>query len=48
MMNIDKIFHRNKTQKRVTAFNRDLPPSNEQFLLDFEQLKIQFPVSFET
>ncbi|CAA2969488.1 Hypothetical predicted protein [Olea europaea subsp. europaea] len=33
----------NKTQKRVTAFNRDLPPSNEQFLLDFEQLKIQFP-----
>lgn len=33
----------NKTQKRVTALNRDLPPRNEQFLLDFEQLQNQFP-----
>ncbi|XP_071694154.1 mediator of RNA polymerase II transcription subunit 23 [Rutidosis leptorrhynchoides] len=33
----------NKTQKRVTAFNRDLPPPNEQFLVDFEQLQNQFP-----
>lgn len=33
----------NKTQKRVTALSRDLPPRNEQFLLDFEQLQNQFP-----
>ncbi|XP_024994314.1 mediator of RNA polymerase II transcription subunit 23 isoform X2 [Cynara cardunculus var. scolymus] len=33
----------NKTQKRVTALNRDLPPRNEQFLVDFEQLLNQFP-----
>ncbi|XP_052186132.1 mediator of RNA polymerase II transcription subunit 23 isoform X2 [Diospyros lotus] len=33
----------NKTQKRVTALNRELPPQNEQFLLDFEQLQSQFP-----
>lgn len=33
----------NKTQKRVTALNRELPPRNEQFLLDFEQLQSQFP-----
>ncbi|KAA8529023.1 hypothetical protein F0562_033489 [Nyssa sinensis] len=33
----------NKTQKRVTALNRELPPRNEQFLLDFEQLQGQFP-----
>ncbi|KAL3510513.1 hypothetical protein ACH5RR_029914, partial [Cinchona calisaya] len=32
----------NKTQKRVTAINRDLPPRNEQFLLDFEHLLSQF------
>lgn len=32
----------NKTQKRVSALNRDLPPRNEQFLLDFEQLLSQF------
>ncbi|XP_015895410.1 mediator of RNA polymerase II transcription subunit 23 isoform X1 [Ziziphus jujuba] len=32
----------NKTQKRVTAFNRELPPRNEQFLLDFEQIQSQF------
>ncbi|XP_057961845.1 mediator of RNA polymerase II transcription subunit 23 isoform X2 [Malania oleifera] len=32
----------NKTQKRVTALNRELPPPNEQFLLDFEQLQSQF------
>ncbi|CAK9172245.1 unnamed protein product [Ilex paraguariensis] len=32
----------NKTQKRVTALNRELPPRNEQFLLDFEQLQSQF------
>ncbi|PIA26633.1 hypothetical protein AQUCO_09100060v1 [Aquilegia coerulea] len=34
---------RNKLQKRVTALNRDLPPPNEQFLFDFEQLQSQFP-----
>lgn len=33
----------NKTQKRVLALNRELPPPNEQFLLDFEQLQSQFP-----
>ncbi|GER48767.1 hypothetical protein STAS_25958 [Striga asiatica] len=33
----------NKTQKRVTAINRDLPPPNEQFLHDFEQIQRQFP-----
>ncbi|KAJ0095672.1 hypothetical protein Patl1_15501 [Pistacia atlantica] len=33
----------NKTQKRVLALNRELPPRNEQFLLDFEQLQNQFP-----
>ncbi|XP_019179352.1 PREDICTED: mediator of RNA polymerase II transcription subunit 23 [Ipomoea nil] len=32
----------NKTQKRVTALNRELPPQNEQFLIDFEQLQSQF------
>lgn len=32
----------NKTQKRVTAINSELPPRNEQFLLDFEQLQSQF------
>ncbi|XP_042501830.1 mediator of RNA polymerase II transcription subunit 23 isoform X1 [Macadamia integrifolia] len=35
--------HWNKTQKRVTALNRDLPPRNEQFLFDFERLQSQFP-----
>uniref|UniRef100_A0A1D1XDU2 Mediator of RNA polymerase II transcription subunit 23 n=2 Tax=Anthurium amnicola TaxID=1678845 RepID=A0A1D1XDU2_9ARAE len=33
----------NKMQKRVIALNRELPPPNEQFLLDFEQLRGQFP-----
>ncbi|KAJ1425375.1 hypothetical protein SESBI_11086 [Sesbania bispinosa] len=33
----------NKTQKRVHALNRELPPPNEQFILDFEQLQSQFP-----
>ncbi|KAB2624176.1 mediator of RNA polymerase II transcription subunit 23 [Pyrus ussuriensis x Pyrus communis] len=33
----------NKSQKRVLALNRELPPRNEQFLLDFEQLQSQFP-----
>ncbi|VVA14573.1 PREDICTED: mediator [Prunus dulcis] len=33
----------NKSQKRVVALNRELPPRNEQFLLDFEQLQSQFP-----
>ena len=33
------IDSRNKTQKRVVALNRDIPPPNEQFLLDFEQLQ---------
>ncbi|GKV11192.1 hypothetical protein SLEP1_g22465 [Rubroshorea leprosula] len=32
----------NKTQKRVLALNRELPPRNEQFLLDFQQLQGQF------
>ncbi|XP_058079860.1 mediator of RNA polymerase II transcription subunit 23 isoform X2 [Magnolia sinica] len=32
----------NKTQKRVTAL-RELPPRNEQFLLDFEQILGQLP-----
>ncbi|KAL1327824.1 hypothetical protein HN51_037817 [Arachis hypogaea] len=32
----------NKTQKRVLAL-RDIPPPNEQFLVDFEQLQNQFP-----
>lgn len=32
----------NKTQKRVVALNRELPPRNEQFLLDFEQIQSQF------
>lgn len=38
--------YRNKTLKRVTAINRELPPPNEQFLFDFEQIQSQFPVSF--
>lgn len=38
-------FFRNKSQKRVVALNRELPPRNEQFLIDFEQLQSQFPVS---
>ncbi|KAI4373214.1 hypothetical protein MLD38_011365 [Melastoma candidum] len=33
----------NKTLKRVVALNRDLPPQNEQFILDFQQLQAQFP-----
>lgn len=41
------MMHSNKTQKRVTALNRELPPQNEQFLIDFEQLQSQFTVSFE-
>ncbi|KAL5553223.1 hypothetical protein UlMin_040624 [Ulmus minor] len=32
----------NKSQKRVVALNRELPPRNEQFLVDFEQIKSQF------
>lgn len=32
----------NKAQKRVTALNRELPPRNEQFPIDFEQLQSQF------
>ncbi|KAK3043079.1 hypothetical protein RJ639_001194 [Escallonia herrerae] len=32
----------NKTQKHVTALNRELPPGNERFLLDFEQLQSRF------
>ncbi|XP_031391399.1 mediator of RNA polymerase II transcription subunit 23-like isoform X1 [Punica granatum] len=32
----------NKTQKRVVALNRELPPRNEQFILDFQQLLAQF------
>ncbi|XP_020083151.1 mediator of RNA polymerase II transcription subunit 23 isoform X2 [Ananas comosus] len=33
----------NKMQKRVTALNRELPPHDEQFVIDFEQLQGQFP-----
>lgn len=33
----------NKAQKRVTALNRELPPPNEQFIADFEQVQRQFP-----
>ncbi|XP_019412778.1 PREDICTED: mediator of RNA polymerase II transcription subunit 23-like [Lupinus angustifolius] len=33
----------NKAQKRVHALNRDLPPPNEQFILDFEKIQSQFP-----
>ncbi|KAL6573802.1 Mediator of RNA polymerase II transcription subunit 23 [Orobanche hederae] len=33
----------NKTQKRVIAINRELPPTNEQFPYDFEQIQRQFP-----
>ncbi|XP_039034015.1 mediator of RNA polymerase II transcription subunit 23-like isoform X1 [Hibiscus syriacus] len=32
----------NKTHKRVLALNRELPPRNEQFIIDFEQLQTQF------
>ncbi|KFK44411.1 hypothetical protein AALP_AA1G253700 [Arabis alpina] len=32
----------NKSHKRVHAPNRDLPPRNEQFISDFEQLQTQF------
>lgn len=41
------LIFRNKKQKRVTALNRELPPRNEQFLLDFGQLQSQFAVSSE-
>ncbi|KAK9105933.1 hypothetical protein Scep_022777 [Stephania cephalantha] len=34
---------RNKLQKRITALGFGLPPPNEQFILDFEQLVNQFP-----
>ncbi|XP_051192824.1 mediator of RNA polymerase II transcription subunit 23 [Lolium perenne] len=33
----------NKLQKRVSALNRDLPPRDEQFISDFEQLRTRFP-----
>ncbi|KAK6134297.1 hypothetical protein DH2020_031920 [Rehmannia glutinosa] len=33
----------NKTQKRVIAINRELPPPNEQFVFDFEQIQSQLP-----
>ncbi|XP_047969286.1 mediator of RNA polymerase II transcription subunit 23 isoform X5 [Salvia hispanica] len=39
----DHYHYQNKTQKRVTAINRELPPPNEQFLFDFEQIQSQFP-----
>ncbi|XP_078444116.1 mediator of RNA polymerase II transcription subunit [Wolffia australiana] len=32
----------NKMQKRVIALNQDLPPPNEQFISDFEELRGQF------
>ncbi|KAH9746228.1 Mediator of RNA polymerase II transcription subunit 23 [Citrus sinensis] len=40
---VEEFMLRNKTQKRVLALNRELPPRNEQFLIDFEQLQSQFP-----
>nr|CAB3450989.1 unnamed protein product [Digitaria exilis] len=33
----------NKLQKRVTALNRDQPRPDEQFISDYEQLRMQFP-----
>ncbi|KAL6515697.1 hypothetical protein OROMI_034063 [Orobanche minor] len=30
-------------EKWVTAINRELPPTNEQFIYDFEQIQRQFP-----
>ncbi|CAN6233571.1 unnamed protein product [Urochloa humidicola] len=33
----------NKLLKRVTALNRDLPRRDEQFISDYEQLRVQFP-----
>ncbi|KAH7516298.1 hypothetical protein FEM48_Zijuj10G0120400 [Ziziphus jujuba var. spinosa] len=33
---------RKKAEKRVIAFNRELPPENEQFLLVFEEIQSQF------
>lgn len=33
----------NKLQKRVSALSRDLPPRDEQFIPDFEQLRMPFP-----
>lgn len=38
------VYVRNKLQKRVTAPHGELPPRDEQFILDFEQLQGQFPV----
>ncbi|CAA7401414.1 unnamed protein product [Spirodela intermedia] len=32
----------NKMQKRVIALNKELPPPNEQFIVDFEQVRGQF------
>ncbi|XP_018439628.1 mediator of RNA polymerase II transcription subunit 23 [Raphanus sativus] len=32
----------NKSQKRVHAPSRDLPPGNEHFIVDFQQLQTQF------
>lgn len=32
----------NKAQKRVVALKRDLPPQNDQFTVDFQQLQNQF------
>ena len=45
MMLCGNQLFRNKLQKRVTALNRDLPPRDEQFISDYEQLRMQFPVS---
>lgn len=45
--NFGMVNFRNKAQKRVHALNRELPPPNEQFILDFEQLQSQFPVSLK-
>ncbi|KAL0695236.1 hypothetical protein Bca4012_062416 [Brassica carinata] len=41
-MNPYEILRRNKSQKRVHAPVRDLPPRNDQFIVDFEKLQTQF------
>ncbi|KAJ4816734.1 Mediator of RNA polymerase II transcription subunit 23 [Rhynchospora pubera] len=33
----------NKMQKRISAPFRELPPRDEQFIIDFDQLRAQFP-----
>ena len=42
---LDLRLNRNKLKKRVLAFSKELPPPNEQFVLDFEKIRGQFLVS---